>query len=66
MLCPVDCTACRDALCGAGYCRLSGEPMLEACHYCGEILTGSSRTLVCVTCIDDAPAVTRRGAPSPR
>jgi hypothetical protein len=55
MLCPVDCGACRKASCRVEGCKLSGEPMLEACHFCGEILAGSSRTLICVTCVDDAP-----------
>jgi hypothetical protein len=63
MLCPVDCAACREALCRAeGACKLNGEPMLDACHYCGEILAGFSRTLICVSCVDDAP-VPRRTAP---
>ncbi len=59
MLCPVDCGACREALCRAEGCKLSGEPMLEACHVCGVILTGSSRVLICVSCIDESPAVKR-------
>ena len=50
MLCPLDCSACRDPSCRAEGCKLTGEPMLDACYLCGEIVTGSSRTVFCASC----------------
>jgi len=65
MLCPLDCSACCDALCRVDGCKLTGEPMLDICYLCGEIQTRSSHILICVRCNDEAPAPRRSGPATP-
>jgi len=59
----VDCSACRDPSCRTEGCKLTGEPMLDACDLCGEIVTPSTHIVFCASCEAEPAGQPGRTAP---